>query len=217
MSSKRTEAPADGANAKKPSARKASTRKAAARETPARESPARKTAARKTAARKTAAREAPARETPARKAAARKAPAARKAQAREKASTRTPPQPSPSRKAPRGADELAQAEVRAREAVNRWMAGAAAVSWVPGSTLVIGAADFAMIRAVAKAFEVEEYDMEAVVGAVGASATGKLLAESLSFIPVAGWIAKAAIAGGITKAMGEAVIAYMRERSPLGS
>ena len=46
-------------------------------------------------------------------------------------------------------------------------------------------------------------------------ATGLAASEMLSFVPIAGWAAKAAIAGGIRKGMGEAVINYFKERSPL--
>jgi uncharacterized protein (DUF697 family) len=108
-----------------------------------------------------------------------------------------------------------EAEERARSIVNKWSAGAVAVSWVPGSALVLGAADYAMINAVAEAFQVKDFSMEQAIGVVAASATGLGLSEFLSFVPVAGWIVKAGIAGSVTKAMGEAVIAYFRDRSPL--
>jgi uncharacterized protein (DUF697 family) len=107
-----------------------------------------------------------------------------------------------------------EATDNARSLVNKWTAGAAAVSWVPGSTLVLGFADYAMIRAVAEAYGVDTYDKEAVVGVITAASSGKLAVELLSFIPVFGWIAKAGIAAGITKAVGEAVINYFQERSP---
>lgn len=107
-----------------------------------------------------------------------------------------------------------EAEEKARKIVNNWVAGAAAVSWVPGSTLVLGVADFAMIRAVAKAFGVQEFNMEAVVATIGAGAVGKVAVEGLSFIPIFGWALKAAIAAGVTKGVGEATIKYFKDRSP---
>ena len=110
---------------------------------------------------------------------------------------------------------LAQAESRSRDIVNDWAVAAAAISWIPGSSLALGAADWNMISRVANSFEVHTYSKEGVLGVIGACLTGKMAAEALSFIPIFGWVAKAAIASGITKAMGEAVIAYFRERSPL--
>lgn len=109
---------------------------------------------------------------------------------------------------------LHEAEENARSIVNIWTGGAAAVSWVPGSTLVLGTADWAMINKVANAFGVKEYNKEAVVATVAACTGGKWAAEALSFIPVAGWAVKAVIASGMTKALGEAVIRYFRNCSP---
>ena len=106
-------------------------------------------------------------------------------------------------------------ERQARAIVNKWVAGAAAVSWVPGSTFVLGAADYAMIRAVATAFEVMQFDHEAAVGVIACCTTGKLVAELLDFVPGFGWLVKAMIAAGITKGAGEAVIGYFAARSPL--
>lgn len=111
--------------------------------------------------------------------------------------------------------KLNDAEKKARSIVNKWSAGATAVGWVPGSMLALGAADFAMIQQVAETFEVKKYSTEQVVAMVSASFGGKLLVEGLSFIPGPGWLLKAAVAGGVTKSMGEATIKYFRERSPL--
>jgi hypothetical protein len=108
-----------------------------------------------------------------------------------------------------------EAEDKARALVNKWALAAGAVSWVPGSSFALGAADYAMIRAVAQTFNVTSYSAEAVVGIMAAAGTGKFALETLSFIPVAGWAVKAALSGGIMKGMGEAVIKYFRERSPL--
>ncbi len=110
---------------------------------------------------------------------------------------------------------LAQAEMDAKEIVNKWAVGATAVSWVPFSALVLGGADTLMIKSVATAFDVTGYDVQKVGAAVAASVSGRWLAETLSFIPGPGWIVKAMIAGGITKGMGEGVIAYFRGQSSL--
>jgi uncharacterized protein (DUF697 family) len=109
----------------------------------------------------------------------------------------------------------ALAEMQAREIVNKWTIVAGTFSWVPGSTLVLGAADIKMVNDVAVAFGVQGVAAESVFAAVGASMTGKGLVEALSFFPGPGWIAKGLIASGITKATGEAVISYFRARSPL--
>lgn len=111
----------------------------------------------------------------------------------------------------------ADAELQAREIVNRWTLIAGGFSWVPGSTFVLGAADIKMVNDVAKAFDVYGVAAESVFAAVGASMAGKGLVEVLSFIPGPGWIAKGIIATGITKATGEAVISYFRAKSPLES
>ena len=111
--------------------------------------------------------------------------------------------------------QKAQAESRAREIVNNWTLIAGGVSWIPGSTLVLGAADIKMVNDVAHAFDVRGVSAETVFAAVGASFAGKGLVELLSFIPVFGWITKGIIATGITKATGEAIIAYFRDRSLL--
>lgn len=107
------------------------------------------------------------------------------------------------------------AELQARAIVNKWVAGAVAVSWVPGSTLVLGTADYAMIRAVAGAFDVKHYDYEATVAVVACCVTGQGAAELLDVLPGLGWAIKAIIAGVLTKGAGEAVIAYFADRSPL--
>lgn len=110
---------------------------------------------------------------------------------------------------------LQEAEKAARNAVNAWSAGATAVSWVPGSSYVLGAADYLMVKQVALAFDVEEYDTVAAIGPAAGGVLGRIAVEALSLVPVAGWLGKAIIAGTITKAIGESVIAYFRERSPL--
>lgn len=110
---------------------------------------------------------------------------------------------------------LIQAEKEAKEIVNNWSIGATAVSWVPFSAIVLGGADALMIKGVAAAFEVTGYDPQKVGATVAASISGRWLAETLSFIPGPGWIVKAIIAGGVTKGMGEGVIAYFRGQWPL--
>jgi uncharacterized protein (DUF697 family) len=110
---------------------------------------------------------------------------------------------------------LAEAELRARRRVHAWTVGAVAVGWIPGSMLALAAGDVELCREVAACFGVEHWSAESVSTAIGASLAGKVVAgEALSLIPVFGWAVKAAVAGGITKAVGEAIIAYFKARSP---
>lgn len=104
----------------------------------------------------------------------------------------------------------------ARNVVNAWTAGAAAVGWVPGSMLVLSAMDAKVVHDVAHAFDVKSYTVEGVAGAVGASVTGKLVAgELLTLFPGFGWALKSVVAGAVTKGLGEALIAYFAERTRL--
>lgn len=110
---------------------------------------------------------------------------------------------------------LAEAERRARRRVHAWTIGAVAVGWVPGSMLALAAGDVKLCREVAACFGVEHWSAESVSAAIGASIAGKVVAgEALSLIPVFGWAVKSVVAGGITKAVGEAIIAYFKTQSP---
>ena len=114
---------------------------------------------------------------------------------------------------------LAEAEKEARALVNKWATGQALTGWVPGSTLVLTGADLVMINQVAAVFEVNSFDSKAVIASIGGTATssvaGGVIAEGLSFIPGPGWIVKGALMGGKAKAIGEGVITYFKELSPL--
>jgi uncharacterized protein (DUF697 family) len=86
---------------------------------------------------------------------------------------------------------------------------------VPGSIFALAAGDVGLCREAAECFGVEHWSTESVSAAIGASVTGKIVAgEALSFIPVFGWAVKSAVAGGITKAVGEAIIKYFKAQSP---
>ena len=110
---------------------------------------------------------------------------------------------------------LAEAERMARNRVNVWTTGAVAVGWIPGSMFALAAGDVKLCQEVAECFGVKHWSAESVSAAIGASVTGKIVAgEALSFIPVLGWAVKSAVAGGITKAVGEAIIKYFKSQSP---
>lgn len=110
---------------------------------------------------------------------------------------------------------LYEAERKARNRVNAWATGAVAVGWVPGSMFLLACGDMAICQEVAECFGVKHYEPEALCAAIGASVTGKIVAgEALSFLPGFGWAIKSAVAGGITKAVGEAIIQYFKSQSP---
>jgi uncharacterized protein (DUF697 family) len=111
-------------------------------------------------------------------------------------------------------ETLAEAERQARNIINGWSAAAVGIGWIPGSMLALAAADVKIVNDVAKVFGVTNYAVEEVTAAIGASVTGKVVAgELLSFFPGLGWIVKSAVAGVITKSVGEVIVRYFKDRS----
>jgi uncharacterized protein (DUF697 family) len=112
-----------------------------------------------------------------------------------------------------------QAEAEARKTVNRWATTQAFTGWIPGSTLVFTGTDLVMINQVAAAFGVETFDPKNVAASVGgvvsSSLAANVIAEGVGIVPIFGWAVKSAMMGGKAKAIGEAVIAYFRDQSPL--
>jgi uncharacterized protein (DUF697 family) len=112
-----------------------------------------------------------------------------------------------------------EARSRAKKIVSDWVAGAALTGWIPFSTIFLAGGDMILIRQVADAYGVGVFDNSAVkahiAGVVGAALAGTIAGELLTAIPVFGWIAKAAILAGKAKLIGEAVIEYFEENSPL--
>jgi uncharacterized protein (DUF697 family) len=113
-----------------------------------------------------------------------------------------------------------EAEKMARSRVDTWSAGAAGISWIPGSTLALGVADMAVVSDVARYFEVTDWNREALAVSLGASIAGKKIAgialEAFAMgVPVIGHGIKALVAGALTKAVGEAMISHFRKLSPL--
>ena len=110
---------------------------------------------------------------------------------------------------------LVEAERKARNCINAWATGALAVGWVSGRFLPPTAFDVKICQEVADCFGVKHWSAEAVFATIGASVTGCIVAvEAVSFIPVVGWAIKSAVAGVITKAVGEAIIKYFKAQSP---
>jgi hypothetical protein len=120
-----------------------------------------------------------------------------------------------SKEAMMGERTLAIADADAKKIVNQWVWVTGSVSWVPGSTFVLSGLDMKLYSDVAHAYQVTAYSVEGVIAAIAGGLTGRGFSELLSFAPPIGWIVKAGIAAGVTKAIGEIVIQYMRERSPL--
>jgi hypothetical protein len=114
---------------------------------------------------------------------------------------------------------LEEAERQARGIVNKWTATQALTGWVPGSSLVFTGADLLMINQVAEAFEVKSFDPKSVAasvgGVIGSSIAGTVIREGVGVIPIFGWAVKSGMMGMKAKAIGEAVIVYFRDVSPL--
>ncbi|MDE5091707.1 MAG: hypothetical protein O4750_08080 [Trichodesmium sp. St18_bin3_1_1] len=111
-----------------------------------------------------------------------------------------------------------EARRQASSAINKWALGFAAIAWVPGSHYAMGAGDIAMIRQVGAIFDVSVSKTAAaeIFTIVAAPLIGSKVAHSiLDFIPVVGWGVKSAVAAGVTKAVGEALISYFDDCSPL--
>lgn len=113
----------------------------------------------------------------------------------------------------------AEARAHAQRLVDKWMTGAALTGWIPGSTLFLAGADMVMIRQVAECYALPGFDESAVkahlAGLVGGVVGGSVAAEVLGAVPVIGWFGKSAAMAGKAKIIGDAVINYFEERSPL--
>jgi len=111
-----------------------------------------------------------------------------------------------------------EAQKQARSVVNKWALGLATIAWIPGSQYVTTGGDVAMVIKVAAIYGIE-LD-KAGAGVVFTTVAAPLIASkaansALDFVPVVGWAAKSAVAAGVTKAVGEALIAYFEEESSL--
>jgi hypothetical protein len=112
-----------------------------------------------------------------------------------------------------------EARKHADALVEKWMKGAAVTGWIPGSVFFLGAADAFMIRQVAETFGVQGFDESAVKahigGVVGSAVGGAVAAEAAGLVPGIGWIAKSATMAVKAKLIGNAVIDYFEQHSPL--
>jgi uncharacterized protein (DUF697 family) len=111
-----------------------------------------------------------------------------------------------------------QAKAQARSATTKWALGFASVAWIPGSHYVMTGGDLAMVVQVGSIYDVhlDKSQAAAIFTTVAAPLIGSKLAHSaLDFFPVVGWAAKSAVAAGVTKAVGEALIVYFHDCSNL--
>lgn len=113
---------------------------------------------------------------------------------------------------------LYQAEKKARQVVDAWAVAATGTGWIPGSSIVLGTGDIAMVITVGRIFgftEINEKEAVAIFASLAGNRVGHYVADvGLSLIPGIGWAVKAAVAGGITKTIGEGIIQYFKIRSP---
>jgi hypothetical protein len=106
---------------------------------------------------------------------------------------------------------LREAEENARSIVNKFTAGAIGASFVPGSTLILVAADAAMVNEIAICFGCGSGVAEGFIASLATTAAAKTgLNAILEFIPVA----KQIVAGTGTKALGELAIQFFKSKSP---
>lgn len=112
-----------------------------------------------------------------------------------------------------------EARSQADKIVDRWVTGTFLTGWIPGSTVFSAAGDTIMIRQVADCFGVPVLDMNSVKsqlgGLIASTVGGMVAAETMGVVPVIGWAAKSVILSGKAFAIGQTVIDYFEERSPL--
>jgi uncharacterized protein (DUF697 family) len=111
-----------------------------------------------------------------------------------------------------------QAKEQARSAINKWALGFASVAWIPGSHYVMTEGDITMVIQIGSIYgvDLDRTTAGAVFTTIAAPLIGSKIAHSvLDFVPVLGWAAKSAVAAGVTKAVGEALIVYFHDCSNL--
>lgn len=111
-----------------------------------------------------------------------------------------------------------QAEEAARSIIHKWAVGFASVAWIPGSHYLMTAGDLAMVMQVGSVYgvDLDRTNAAAVFATVAAPLIGSKIAHSiLDFIPILGWAAKSGVALSVTKVVGEALIKYFHDCSPL--
>jgi hypothetical protein len=110
---------------------------------------------------------------------------------------------------------LAEADALCKKLINRWVILTLSVSWVPGASFVLMGTDYKLYHDIAAIYCVRSFNIDAVTASATATLAGRGSAELLTFVVGAGWVIKAGIAAGTTKALCEAVKDYMRGQSQL--
>jgi len=114
---------------------------------------------------------------------------------------------------------LAQADREAKKAIANWTAGNALLGWIPGSYVVLTAADTAMVTQIAGIYEVSAFDMEhltsTLAASLGSAIAGGVLVEAVGVIPLVGWAVKSAAMAAKSNFIGNEIMKYFRSRSPL--
>ena len=113
----------------------------------------------------------------------------------------------------------AQAKEEAEKIVGDWVKGAVLTGWIPGSALVLTGADYLMLEQVARAFQVEAWDKDHAMQSIGTIAAsgvaGGVIGEAIGLVPVFGWAVKSGMMGMKARLIGNAIIQYFEDRSPL--
>jgi uncharacterized protein (DUF697 family) len=110
-----------------------------------------------------------------------------------------------------------EAREQARKAVNKWAMGLAATAWVPGSHYVMAAGDITFVIQIGSIYKVDldRTSAGALFTTVAAPLIGSKVAHTvLDFVPL-GSVIKSVVAGVVTKSVGEAMIQYFEDCSPL--
>lgn len=116
------------------------------------------------------------------------------------------------------ANNKREAEMLASSAINKWALKFASVAWIPGSHYAMTVGDLAMVTQIGNIYRVDVDTSKAgkIFTAVAAPLIGSKIAHSvLDFLPGIGWAAKSVVALGVTKAVGQALIHYFKDCSPL--
>jgi uncharacterized protein (DUF697 family) len=111
-----------------------------------------------------------------------------------------------------------EARIAARNAVNAWSIGLSTLAVIPGSGYVMTAGDVAMVVQIAKIYgvDIETAGAATLLTTFAAPLVGRTVAYGiLDFIPFAGWIAKGVVSFGVSKVLGETIIAHFEDCSLL--
>jgi len=110
---------------------------------------------------------------------------------------------------------LQEADDLTRPMIKRWVTVAVSVSWVPGSTFVLAGVDYKLFHDIARIYGIPDFNVDAMVAAIGGTIVGRGAAEGLGWAFGIGWFTNPIVAGVITKKLADTIMDYMRTESPL--